>query len=474
MKKYLLILVGLLLLAACQPVTPSKTETATATPTLMPPSLPTFSLSPTPTAYPVTPLPLPDNVQTDLQGRRISLWHAMNGSAAETLQAMLARFNTSNEWDISVYPQQFASYQDLSQAVEAAVDAGDPLPAILTALPQEVMAWDAQSLILDLQPYWLDADWGLDAADRADFFPVMLAQDTLDSRLLGLPAQRAAYGLFYNRTWAEELGFALPPQDADAFREQACAANQTFRLRDDDETNDGYGGWLVDGNPQTALGWLDAFGGSVWQDGAYTLVSDENAAALTYVKTLYDQACAWLADPQAVMPPYYDQFAARQALFISGNTSEIDMLTDYLTRVSATDQWALIPYPGPRRGAYVLDGSSFALTRSSREDQLAAWVFLRWMMQPEQQAFWAAQTGYLPARASALDSLSAYQQAHPQWAEVVSGLDAGFIQPQTASWRQGRLVLGDGFYILFYQNWSADETPALLEMMQTTIESLEE
>ncbi len=462
MSLRLLLVLFALLLSACSggAATPSPTA-----------ALPTLAVSPTvvPTA---TPLPSLGLSPEAVNGRSLTLWHSMSGPAQAALDDMVRRFNAENDWGLKVYPRAFITTQDLMAAMDAALTAGAGAPDVVVALSPELLAWEQADAVVDLTPYWLDVDWGLSAAERSAFLSALLAQDRVNGRLLGLPAQRSLRGLFYNRSWAEELGFPTPPRTADEFRAQVCAANRQFRLADDDETNDGLGGWLVDGAPQTALGWLGAFGGGAGDAAGYDFTQAANEEALRYLKSLYDDACAWLPDPQRMLPPYYDPFYRRQALAISGSSSEIPTLQAFWERMNATDDWQLIPFPGPQETAYALDGSSYALLRSQPEQQLAGWLFLRWLMAPEQQARWVQMTGYLPARQDLPpDNLPAALQS------VVDDLAAGtqgLPQPQRVSWRRGRAVLGDGFYILFYQNWPPDDVPALLETIQTTLESLEE
>ncbi len=460
----LLTLLLALTLSACGGGAAAPTSAATA-------ALPTLSLEPTPTPT-ATPVPSLGLGEEAVIGRSLVLWHTVNGPAQTALEAAVDRFNAENSWGIQVYPRAFDTPQALMAAMQAALEAAAGAPDVVVALPQEILAWDQAGAVLDLTPYWVDADWGLMAEARAAFYPALLAQDQVDGRLLGLPAQRSARGLFYNRSWAADLGFTAPPRTAEDFRAQVCAANQQFRLGDEDETNDGFGGWLVDGSPQTALGWLAAFGGGAGGAAGYDFTQPANEEALRYLKTLFDEACAWLPDPQAMLPPYYDPFYRRQALAISGSSSEIPTLQAYWERMNAADEWTLLPFPGPESPAYALDGSSYALLRSTPEQQLAAWLFLRWLMRPEQQLRWVQQTGYLPVRADLPQ-----EALHPALQAVLNDLAAGtpgLGQPQRVSWRKGRAVLGDGFYILFYQNWPVDDVPALLETIQTTLESLEE
>jgi len=55
------------------------------------------------------------------------------------------------------------------------------------------------------------------------------------------------------------LGFLAPPSTDEEVRDQMCAANASF-LKDDDTTNDGLGGWLINTDPVAMLSWLTAFG----------------------------------------------------------------------------------------------------------------------------------------------------------------------------------------------------------------------
>ena len=66
-----------------------------------------------------------------------------------------------------------------------------------------------------------------------------------DGKRLGIPAERSARFLLYDASWAHDLGFNSAPATADDFRQQACAAHAAM-LKDQDRSNDGMGGWLVD------------------------------------------------------------------------------------------------------------------------------------------------------------------------------------------------------------------------------------
>ena len=284
---------------------------------------------------------------------------------------------------------------------------------------------------------------------------------------MGLPAQRSARFLFYNQTWAHELGFANPPTTAEEFRQQACAANASF-LKDRDTTNDGYGGWIVDPNWQTDYSWLLAFGGGLVDGSAYTVRTDPNLAALQFIKGLFDKHCAWLSTE----PTPFDSFARRSALFISADLGALPDQIEAMTRLKNPDGWTLLPFPGTHAGVEVTYGPSYSVLKSTPEKQLAAWLFSRWMLSQQNQARWVETTGLFPLRNSVLDIIGPYRSAFPQWDAALASLPLAQGVPQLASWRKVRYVIEDGVNVLFQENLPVDKLPDLLTEMDATVQEL--
>lgn len=77
---------------------------------------------------------------------------------------------------------------------------------------------------------------------------------------------------------------------------------------------------------------------------------------------------------------------------------------------------AVGPMPGPTGTGGVLVGGAalYIVNKSSREEQAAAWEFAKFLSEPEPAAEWAAATGYIPIRESAVE-LPVVQQ---RWAEI--------------------------------------------------------
>ena len=429
--------------------TPTKRNTPTATPHLTP-----------------TPADLVGVDKSAFKGGTIDIWYAWGSPQRDVFEAQVADFNIHNPWNITVHTEPFPDWAALFDAVNQSIANGDP-PELVVALPEYALAWDAQGSVVDLTNYVSHPEWGLTPAEIADIPKVFLKQDQAGTKRLGLPAERSTRLLFYNTSWANELGFTSAPDNEREFRDQACAANKSFR-RDRILSNDGYGGWIVDSDPQTALSWMLSFGGGAVNGNAYDLNTEENSAALTYLKNLFDDSCAWI---YTGLGPYAP-LAGRTALFMSGDLSELADQANAFSVAKNSDGWSVIPFPGPEGQSLLTYGPSFTVMRSTPEKQLAAWLFSRWMLKPEIQTQWVKATGMLPLRKSSMASLAGFADSHPQWAQAVKLLDVAENQPQQASWRTVKYALGDGMYSMFRLNLPVSQIPAVLEEMQSTAEEL--
>ncbi len=447
----------LLLLSACQTTgtpapTPTRTRrpTATPSPTSTPPVTPTSALGISPDA---------------LRGVTIVVWHPWFGAEASLFETQVADFNADNPWGITVRAEAKGNYTQIFYGVSAAiVGLEEERPDVVIALPEHALAWDADGGIVDLAPYIYDPVYGLDAAGRMDFPAIFWEQDLIGDRRLGMPAQRNGRFLFYNRTWARELGFDAPPTTADEFREQSCAANR-FMRQDDDPQNDGQGGWIVDTHPMTVYAWLLAFGGGPLQDGNYRFLTPDNIAAFTFLRQLAEDNCAWVSSE----PMPYAPFAARKALFATGDLGDLPDQMRAFAQEGNADEWTVIPFPDAGEGVVPIYGSSYIVLKSGAERQLAAWLFVRWVLSPENQAQWVQSTGLFPLRASSMARLTAYRADHPQWEVAVSLLPGGRLQPQLASWRTVRYALGDALMYVFRQGVGSGQISAVLAQMDSLV-----
>lgn len=444
-----------LALFACQPV-PSEGRTATPRP----------SKTPRPPVLPGNGSRLGVEKEA-LRGLTIQVWYPWFGVEASLFESQVAEFNRSNEWGIVVQPTSQINYSQLFEAVSTSLPTPDR-PDLVIAFPEHGLAWSAGGRVVDLNQYINDEVYGWAQTDLQDFPAAFWAQDASGEKRLGLPAQRSARFILYDVTWARELGFETAPATADEFRVQACSAHQAM-LGDQIRQNDGQGGWLVDTDPMTALSWLTAFGGGVLEGNDYRFLTPKNIAGLKFVKQLYDDGCAWTAQPGADLQA---DFAGRTALFGTAALEDLAGQSRAFAAAGNGDTWTVMSFPGGQQSGLAVYGSSYFILRSAPEEQLASWLFVRWMLSPENQAKWVETTGLFPLRNSSLGLLTAYGASHPQWSAAVALLPEAQIQPQLASWRKVRVMLGDGFDNMFRLNIPAGRVAEVLVQMEATSRDL--
>ena len=429
---------------------------------------PTSKPSPTPTPIPTSSL----GVETSsLSGQQVQFWHPWQGKTEAAIQELVEQFNSENDWGIQVQARSKGSLDNLDASLQTAIQEGEQ-PDLAVAYLYQALGWKEKPI--DLGEYLDDPDWGFSTADETDFYPVFWEQARQGEQMLGLPAFASAQVLYYNQTWAQELGFDAPPATTEELKEQVCAAAQA-NLKDEDTTNDGSGGLLLTSNYSAMLGWMKAFGAQIMQadareaDNPYQFNTPEVVDTFTFLRKLHDQGCASLieeGDPQ-------EEFTARRALLVEGSVASMPDQIAAMKRSNNDDRWTALPFPSPDQQAVLpVYGPSIVMLESEPEGQLAAWLFLRFLFNPENQARLTQASGGLPLRAASLPLLQAYRESFPQWSAAVEALPLAQPEPADYSWRLVRWAISDATTQLFRSYFNVDQTADLAKFLNTTAADL--
>lgn len=431
--------------------------------------------SATATAVYGTPTATPEPVSaitvepSELQGVRLLFWHTWDGELGDLVDELTAEFNASNQWGITVEAKYQGSLDELGAHLEEALDYGTP-PNIVTGYTYQALAWDEQIPVVALAPFVQDPVWGWSQAEQEDFYPAFWDADVIDGRRVGVPAQRSGQVLFYNQSWAEELGFQTPPLAPAQFERQACAAAQAVR-QDDDVSNDGTGGYIVAPDYPATLSWIFAFDGRVVNEQRQTYQFDtpQVEQAFTFLRALYDDGCAW--QTEAHLPT--TDFASRRGLFAVDSLAGIEDTQRAFQQAGRSDHWTVIPFPtGDGSTPFDVYGPDYILFEGTPQENLAAWLFIRWLVSPENLARQVEASGLLPLRASAMDHLESYARSHPQWRRVVDFLPDARPEPAFASWMTVRWAVEDAATQLFRYYFTIEQVPDLVELLDETAQDL--
>jgi len=425
------------LVASCAPKeTPAPTEAPVVEEPTAVPEEPTEA-PPEPTEVPEpTPVPLDYDVEIygevenlDPSGQVVTYWYQHTGSREELMLSLIDEFNRTNEWGITVQGESQGGYDDLYQKIVAGIPAKQ-IPSMAVAYQNQAATYAVQGALVALDPYADSETWGYTEAELDDFFPIALAADYLPQfeARYGWPPYKSMEVMYYNEDWLAELGYTGPPETWDEFGEMSCAAvEQPFSGATGEGAVLGYE-YSIDASRFATFAF--SRGGNIINENGTGYVFNDAAGleALTFLKDLDDQGCA-----AVVTERYGDQtdFGAGRVLF---TISSISGLPYYGQAVDegAGFNWSVNPPPHttatPRLNIY---GASQSICVSTPEEQLAAWLFTKWMSEAEQQATWASSTGYFPTRQAAADLLADYFAEHPTYEKAFTfmAMDYGIESP---------------------------------------------
>ncbi len=406
----------------------------------------------------------------DPTDQSIVWWHQHTGAREELLNEIIARFNEENEYGITVEGQSQGGYDEIRDLMNASIAAGEQTAALIVGYQNDQAFYQLNNSLVDLDQFINDSEYGLSEEALSDFYPTFLQQGVhpeFSNERLGFPPNRSMEVMYYNQSWLEDLGFDGPAITPDEFREQACAAAEA--------NGDGTGGYILRDDASAVSAWTFAFGGNVLTEDGTGYVYDGPATveAMTFLKELLDAGCAFFFTEGFPNP----EFAARRALFAQGSSSGIpfyasDMTTAAEEAGTEEDTWgvAAIPYTTdePVQNIY---GADVMIPVTTPEQELAAWLFVKWFTEPENQADWVRASNYFPTREGTDEFITDYEAENPQWAEAAELLPFSAYEPQLISYTAVRDEVSQAFNEIMQ---GAEIESTLAELTETANDLQEE
>lgn len=395
--------------APAQPTAaPAQPTAAPAQPTAVPPTA-------APTAVKVeNPPKTAEQVDAiSLEGRNIvvTYWHNRPQRDQEFLQAMLDEFNKSNPYGITARAEiAGASYNDVYNKINAAIMAG-VAPSMAVAYQNQAALYRTQGAVIDLTPFIESEKYGLSEADLKDYFQTFLDSDAnpqFKGERLGFPTQRSMEVMFYNVDWLNALGYTEPPKTWAEFEEIACKASQ----------EEGKYGWAVRHDASNFASQIFARGGRVLsEDGTqYVFNSQAGQDTLAMIQRLVANGCA-VEIPVSERYGEQNRFGKGDIMFVFASSSGLPYYQQAVDG-GGKFKWDIAMLPNEGKPAINLYGASVSVFKTTPEQELAAWLVIKFLGETAQTSRWATQTGYLPVRQSAKDIVISNFKANPTWGPV--------------------------------------------------------
>jgi multiple sugar transport system substrate-binding protein/sn-glycerol 3-phosphate transport system substrate-binding protein len=432
-----------LLLSACTPATPEPTKEPE-------PEITEEVAEPVEPEEPEEPeMPVGPYEEVDPSGQTIIYWHQHSREREEGLLAMVEEFNTTNEWGITVQAEYQGGYGDIFNKMLVVLNTPDA-PNVVVAYQNQAFTYAVADAMVDMNGLVDSPKWGLTEDEKADYFPGFYAQDiypSFENARYGFPLYRSMELMYYNADWLKELkdagaiDFDGPPQTPEQFKAAACAAVENPFSK---AVAEGPMGYELSVDASRFASWTFAFGGNVFDYSAneYTFNSEAGVEAMTFMQDLFDSGCATI-----VTESYGDQtdFGTGKLLFTVGSTSGLPYYGSAIEAGAGEFEWNVAPVPhttaDPVTNIY---GASNSIPKTTPEGELAAWLFLKFMADPAQQAAWAELSNYFPVRFSVADSLGDLFASLPQYETGYSFLQYGIFEPPVPGYDFARDKIEEG------------------------------
>jgi sn-glycerol 3-phosphate transport system substrate-binding protein len=335
----------------------------------------------------------------------IDLWHAETAGNLDTLERLVSRYNSSQH-EVKVQP--FYQGQELMTKLIASLPSGQ-VPAIVLGPEIDAQMMLDSGAVTPIQDF-VDRE----GYDLSDLDQKAIQTLTLQGKLWAMPFCSGVPLLFYNKVTFREVGLdpERPPRDLEELRQYS----EKILKRDSS------GQVVRSGIALDILDWVERIFGehgdllvdnNNGRDGRATRVLFDNDTGQWLYQWWHDMVDEGLAFNVGRNPTYADALLAivsgRAAMAFS-LSSALRSVMDVLGKGVEGIEIGIAALPGVPggTGSPLRFGSFLWIFKLRPErEQEAAWKFIRWLMEPEQQAEWFAGTGYLPVSHSAIDQPAA-------------------------------------------------------------------
>ncbi len=332
----------------------------------------------------------------DPSGQTVVYWHQYteDSSQGDTMAVLIADFNSSNEYGITVEALHQGSYGPIEDLMNTAILSGE-LPNLVAGYANAVAGWANEGVVVDLNLLLNSPQWGIPADEQK-----MLNFNLLNVNQLDFPpfhgmrvawANQNSLNVFYtNLDIVERLGFERrAPQTLAEFEEIACAAGAA----------DGLQGYPLDTGTSHFESFVAAHGGAIFdgEAGAYSFEAAEVVATMDLFTRMLENNCAYLF---AARYQNTGDFALGITPFAAGSSAGIPFITADAATAEMMDEWVITAFPGAEGVGQTIQlfVPSQAILITTPEAELATWLFVKYLAGTEAQLAWSGATGYFSIR----------------------------------------------------------------------------
>ena len=356
------------------------------------------------------------DLNQDMKGTTITFWHSMGGVNGEAMGYLVNKFNEENTDGITVEAVYQGEYDDTINKLKSA--------QIGNMGADLVQIYDIGTRFM------IDSGWVIpmqelinaDGYDISQIEPNIAAYYTVNNELYSMPFNSSTPILYYNKDMFEKAGITEVPTSLEGI----------LAIGDDLKTKGGageplalsiYGWYFEQWLCKQGLSYADNGNG---RDAAATAVEfDSNGGALNILiewKALNDADVAPNVG-RAGSDTATTDFTSGKAAITLGSTASLKQI---LQDVNGSFEVGTAYFPtikdGDEGGVSIGGASLWALNNNDDAKAAATWKFIKFLISPESQAYWNAETGYFPVTTAA-DEEQTFKDNVAQYPQFQTAID---------------------------------------------------
>lgn len=297
----------------------------------------------------------------------IEYWHRSSGDYGLLLETLAGEFSEQSEGTIKVTSILQGSIAELNQKIRAAA-AGGGMPGATMADDYDVTQYVASNILVALDDYIADPNYGLSEEQIADILPNQFNRhklDLYDNRNMAFTQGFSGFTTYWNVDALQKVGLERPPAVWTEFPDYGRAVS---------EANEGKPVWLISGAGDRFISTMLTSGASWLKEGGQESNFDapEALEVMTWWRELSDEGLL------SVTGDARDLFMANENLHYmdsSGNVARFNAgLEGFTWDAGLPPQYA--DAPGPITEMY---GPVNTIPATDADKQLAGWRWISWL-----------------------------------------------------------------------------------------------
>lgn len=353
----------------------------------------------------------------DTNGTTVTFWHSMGGVNGEAMDYLVNKFNEENTDGITVEAVYQGEYDDTINKLKSA-QIGNMGADLVQIYDLGTRFMIDSGWIIPMQEM-IDAD----GYDISQIEPNVAAYyTTKDGNMYSMPFNSSTPLLYYNKDMFEAAGITEVPASlpeiaeiGDALMNQG-GAQEVLAISI-------YGWYFEQFLCKQGLEMVD--NGNGREEAATKVVFDENGGALNILNAwydLYEQGYAPNVGRSGSDTATTDFTSGKAAMMLGSTASLKQVLEDSGGNFEVGTAYYPAVSPDDQGGVSIGGASLWALNNNDDAKAAATWKFIKFLISPESQAYWNAETGYFPVTTAA-DEEQTFKDNVAQYPQFQTAID---------------------------------------------------